>query len=203
MEKEWRNRMRFIIDMVFVSAMTILIITFQIPEAVGNASEKEFLKVLFSQGSNLATFVISFLVIAVYWVKNLEYFGVIEKIDKTFVWMQLLYLIFIMLLPVANLLFMLFPEGAGPRMLFSVLMILSGLIAYGGMYYAHRKNLLKKEFDFDYIKKFTKQLLSEPVIAAIAMGAAYINPYFWDAAFVLIPMVMVVSKKVKVKLAKR
>lgn len=196
-EKEWRDRMRFFIDLVFASAMTVLIITFQLPETLEKTTEAEFLKVLFSQGSNLVTFIISFLVIAVYWVKNLEYYGLIAKIDKSFIWMQLIYLIFIMLLPIANLLFMLFPEGAGPRVLFSVLMIGSGLIAYGGMYYAHRKELLHPDIDLTNARAFTKQLLTEPIIALIALGVAFINPYFWDLSFVLVPLALFLNKKIK------
>lgn len=71
--------------------MTVLIITFDIPQTVENITEQEFLKVLFRQGRNLAAFDISFLVIGVYWVKNLEYYSLIAKVDIPFVWMKLIY----------------------------------------------------------------------------------------------------------------
>jgi len=200
--KEWRDRLRFFIDMVFVSAMTILIIGFKIPEQLETANENEFLKVLINQGSSLAVFVITFLVISVYWVRNLEYFSMISKVNIPFIWMHLAYLISIMLLPVANLLFVLYPEGIGPRVLFSILMIISGLISYVGMFYAHRNNLLREDINVEEGGKFTKQLLSEPIIATLALVVSFINPYFWDITFVLIPIILVLAKKYKYRIIK-
>ncbi|UTW61286.1 DUF1211 domain-containing protein [bacterium SCSIO 12741] len=199
MVPEWRSRMRFIIDLVFASAMTVLILSFKIPETVPDQSTQTFMDILFQQSNSFSAFVISFLVITVYWVKNLESFNLIEKVDKSLIWFFMVYLIFIMLIPVANLLFVLFPSGHEPRVLFSIIMITSGLTAYGGVFYAHKKNLLKTEYDVNYMKTFTNQMLSEPIIAAIAMGLAFINPFFWDISFVLIPVIMVFSKKALLK----
>lgn len=200
---EWRSRMRFIIDIVFVSAMTVLILNFKIPDTVPDQSTSTFLKILFQQSNSFSAFVISFLVITVYWVKNLESFNLIEKLNKPMIWFQMIYLIFILLIPVANLLFVLFPTGHEPRVLFSIIMIVSGLISYGGMFYAFRKKLLKPEYDLHYVEAFTRQMLSEPIIALIALILAFINPFLWDVSFALIPLVLMTSKLVLVKLRNR
>ena len=202
-ESEWRTRLRNMIDLVFASAMTILIINFNIPATTDSMSSKEFIKILLNQSNNFSVFIISFLVISVYWVKNMEYYRMLKNIDKPIIWLHLLYLILVMMLPVANLIFTLFPSGIGIRVLFSIVMVLMGLITYSIMFYAHKKQYIDEVYDISYVELFTKQLLNEPVIAVIAAGLAFISPIYWDLSFILIPVAMALSKKIKVKLAKK
>lgn len=75
-------------------------------------------------------------------------------------------------------------------------MIGSGLIAYAGMFYAHRKRLLHPHVDLVYAKAFTKQLLAEPIIATFAVGMAFIHPHLWDLSFVLIPIALLLRKRI-------
>ena len=185
------------IDLVFASAMTILIITIDIPQSVESESTREFLRILVGQSPQFTLFIISFLVIAVYWIKNLEYFRMLKNVDKTIIWLHMLYLILIMQLPVINLLFGLFPLGIGIRVMFSVLMIGMGLITYFTMYYAYKKDFLHKRFELAYVKLFTRQLLNEPLVALIAGVVAFIQPMLWDLAFLLIPLLLIAGKKMK------
>ena len=199
LEKEWRKRLRFMIDLIFTSAMTILIINFNIPESVESESTQVFLRVLIGQSTQFTMFVISFLVIAVYWVKNLEYFRMIKNIDKTIIWSHMLYLILIMQLPVLNLMFGLFPMGLGIRVTFSILMIAMGLITFFIMYYAYRKGFLHNRFELSYVKVFTRQLLHEPTVALIAAALAFVQPVLWDLSFILIPLLLIAGKRIKAK----
>ncbi len=197
MQIEWRNRLRLITDLVFVSAMTILILNFNIPEVISQDPTLEFWDILLNQSNHFEIFIISFLTIGVYWVKHLEFFAIIKQVDQSLLWIFLCYLMIIMLLPIANLLFGLFPDGVSIRILFSVLMIIIGGLAFIGLQYAQQKQFIDKNYAKSYINNVSKQLLNEPLIALIGIFAALINPDFWDWTFVLIPIFMIYGKKYK------
>ncbi len=45
------------------------------------------------------------------------------------------------------------------------------------------------------IRETKRQILTEPLIAILAAGLAYINPIWWDIAFILVPVAFMARKK--------
>lgn len=64
--KEWRIRLRFLADIVFATAMTIMILKLKVPDFGHITGTAELAKFLLKQLSNTWVFLISFVVIAVY-----------------------------------------------------------------------------------------------------------------------------------------
>ena len=80
-------------DGVFAIAITLLTLQIAIPKD-GDLSQ-ELIGVL----PNLSAFVISFLVIGMYWVAHHRLFAIVERYDHRLLWLNLLTLFFIVLLP--------------------------------------------------------------------------------------------------------
>lgn len=90
--KEWRNRLRFLADIIFATAMTIMILNIEIPEFGHINDTRELAVFLLRQLNGMWVFFIAFIVIAVYWMKHLEHFGTIFIVNQTIIWFQLLFL---------------------------------------------------------------------------------------------------------------
>ena len=194
---EWRIRLRFLADIIFASAMTIMILNIEIPDFGHITETKELAIFLGKQLNNMWVFFIAFVVIAVYWMKHLEHFSAILIVNQTFIWFQLLFLGSIMLIPFWNTYITHFPENVAIRVFLSANMVLVGLFSYLSMNYAAnpKHRLLHDEVPDEMIKEAKRQILTEPAIAILAAGLAFIDPDYWDIAFILVPLLFMARKK--------
>ena len=195
--QEWRIRLRFLADIVFATAMTIMILKLEVPDFGHITSTAELAKFLLKQLSNMWVFLISFVVIAVYWMKHLEHFGVTLKVNQTYIWFQLFFLGLIMLIPFWNSYISLFPENVAIKVFMSLNMVLVGLFSFLSMNYAAnpKHRLILDKIPDDAILASKKQILTEPGIAIVAGALAFINSDFWDLAFIMVPILFMAREK--------
>ncbi len=195
--QEWRKRLRFLADIIFASAMTIMVFTIEIPEFGHITDSTELAAFLLKQLNSMWVFFIAFVVIAVYWMKHLEHFSAILIVNQTFIWFQLLFLVAIMLIPFWNNYIDQFPENVAIRVMLSANMVLVGGFSFLSLNYASnpKHRLLHDTITDKTIKESKRQILTEPSIAILAAGLAYINPIWWDLAFILIPIAFMARKK--------
>ncbi|MGB0806869.1 MAG: TMEM175 family protein [Salibacteraceae bacterium] len=200
--RDWRTRMRFLADIVFASAMTIMIFNLEIPALGEITNTSELGTFILKQLGGMGAFFISFIVVAVYWMKHLEHFGVTIKVDQTYMWFQILFLAFIMLVPFWNSYVTDFPDNEAIKVFFSLNMIFIGLFSYLSFNYASNPKhaLIHDSVTKESIKEAKTQILTEPALATVAAILVFIEPVLWDLAFIAIPVFFMLKKKlVKVK----
>ena len=89
-------------DLIFASAMTILILLLQFPTAEQIDSSDAFELYLDESLPRLYLFMVTFLIVAIYWVKDLEQFKYVIKTNNRHIWFQLGSMVFLILLPWVN-----------------------------------------------------------------------------------------------------
>ena len=195
--QEWRTRLRFLADIIFVTAMTIMILNVDIPEFGHITDAKQLTTFLLKQLNKMWVFFIVFMVISVYWMKHLEHFSVIRIVNQTFIWFQLLFLMSIMLIPFWNTYIEQFPDNIAIKILLSINMVLVGLFSFLSMNYAAnpKHRLLLENVTNDEVREAKRQILTEPAIAILAAGLVFIDPILWDIAFILVPLLFMARKK--------
>ena len=194
---EWRKRLRFMSDIIFATAMTIMILNLKIPGIGEITGTKELASFLLEQLTGMWFYFISFVVIAVYWMKHLEHFSTIPIVNQTFIWFQLFFLCSIMLIPFWNTYIEKFPENVAIRVFLSANMILVGLFSFLSLNYAGnpKHRLLHSNVSDEMLKATKVQILTEPAIALLAAGLVFIDILYWDLAFILIPIAFMLRKK--------
>ncbi len=195
--QEWRKRLRFLADIIFATAMTLMILNIEIPGAGEITDTKELATFLFKQMNSMWVFFISFIIIAVYWMKHLEHFSATLIVNQTFIWFQLLFLVSIMLIPFWNTYIESFPENIALRVFLSINMVLIGVFSFLSYNYAAnpKHRLLHESVSEKTIRDTKRQILTEPAIAILAAGLVYVNPILWDLAFILVPLLFMARKK--------
>ncbi len=195
--QEWRTRLRFLADIIFATAMTIMILNIDIPEFGHITDAKELATFLLKQLNKMWVFFIAFVIIAVYWMKHLEHFSVIKIVNPTFIWFQLLFLVSIMLIPFWNTYIEQFPENIALKVMLSINMVLVGGFSFLSMNYAAnpKHRLLLDNVTDQSITEAKRQILTEPAIAILAAGLVFVNPVLWDIAFILVPLLFMLRKK--------
>jgi len=90
-----------------------------------------------------------------------------------------------------------FPDNVGIRVLLSANMVIVGVFSFLSLNYAGnpKHRLLHSDVTDKILKEAKRQILTEPAIAILAAGLAYINVIFWDLAFILIPIAFMARKK--------
>jgi uncharacterized membrane protein len=194
---EWRKRLRFLADIIFATAMTIMILNLEIPEFGHITDTKELAAFLFKQLTSMWYYFISFVVIAVYWMKHLEHFSAIPIVNQTFIWFQLFLLCSVMLIPFWNTYIENFPDNVAIRVFLSINMVLVGVFSYLSLNYAGnpKHRLLHSDVTDKILKEAKLQILAEPTIAILAAGLAFIDVIYWDIAFILVPLLFMARKK--------
>jgi uncharacterized membrane protein len=194
---EWRKRLRFLSDIIFATAMTIMILNLKIPGIGEITGTKELATFLLEQLTGMWFYFISFVVIAVYWMKHLEHFSTIPIVNQTFIWFQLFFLCSIMLIPFWNTYIEKFPENVAIRVFLSANMMLVGLFSFLSLNYAGnpKHRLLHSDVSDEMLKTAKMQILTEPAIALLAAGLVFIDIIYWDLAFILIPIAFMLRKK--------
>jgi len=195
--QEWRKRLRFLADIIFATAMTVMILNLEIPEFGHITGTKELTNFLLKQLAGMWYYFISFVVIAVYWMKHLEHFSAIPIVNQTFIWFQLFFLCSIMLIPFWNTYIENFPDNVAIRVFLSANMVLVGVFSYLSLNYAGKPKhrLLHSDVTDKILKEAKLQILAEPAIAALAAGLAFIDIMYWDLAFILVPLLFIARKK--------
>lgn len=164
-------------DGVFAIAITLLAIELKVPH-IENASLKDSVRELMPLIPNVATFILSFLTIAIFWVNHHQLTRSIETVSKRIVWSNMVFLMFVTLIPFATTVM-----GENTNNTLSVLtysfILLGNSICFTGLrYFVHRH-------DGRTTIAFKRSLVG-PIIYSLAVLSAFFSietAYF----FLIIP----------------
>jgi uncharacterized membrane protein len=169
-------------DGVFAIAILLLLIDIKLP---AGASITDLGAVLRSLWPNYLAFFISFAVIGLYWTAHVRLFREIVRYNWGLVWLNLLYLLFIVIIPFST-------SVLSTHFARLSVIIYAATIACAGysntimrVYSTKGHRLISSRFGDIYIKNRMLLGLVAPTGFAISIGIAFINPfaaqYFWIA----------------------
>jgi uncharacterized membrane protein len=93
------SRIEAFSDGVFAIAITLLVLSLQVPNPPPGSPPLDVLRYLQDQAPNLRAYVVSFLVVGLFWMTHHRMFAHIERHDSTLMWLNLILLLFISFLP--------------------------------------------------------------------------------------------------------
>ena len=96
-----KGRLEQFSDGVFAIAITLLAIELKVPH-IENLDIKGSIKELIPLIPNIATFILSFLTIAIFWVNHHQMTRHLETVTRRIVWSNILFLMFVTLIPFAT-----------------------------------------------------------------------------------------------------
>ena len=173
-------------DGVFAIAILLLLIDIRLP---ANISTTDLGPALWSLWPNYLAFFISFVVIGLYWSAHVRIFREIERYDWVLVWLNLLYLFFIVIIPFAT-------SVLSTHFAKLSVIVYAAIIACAGymntvvrIYAVKGHRLISDKFGNAYIKRAILLSLIAPIGFTISIGLAFLNPsvsqYFWIAMLIV------------------
>jgi len=174
-------------DFIFALAMALMVIAFDRPNHVENMTDLEINTFLLSQLHPLATYAITFTLIAFYWISHSQQYRYLRKTNVTHLWISVIYLMGLFLVPLSNNLVMTFPHNLGAKLWFSLNIAAIGFLSSLSWWYATRdRQLVDCNLHGSTIRSIQVKTLIEPVFALISLGVAYLNQSTWDYFWVLL-----------------
>jgi uncharacterized membrane protein len=157
-------------DAVFAFAITLMALSIDIPDLPSNLTQAELLDRLYDLFPQFESYIISFAVIAIFWVSYHQVFNHIKGSHIIMVYLNLLFLLLITLLSLSTSLVINYGDYHIPYIIYSCMVILtSSLLALIWWHATNDKLLIDKNLHLLYIKGVMINLISIPLVFTISI----------------------------------
>lgn len=147
-----KSRLEAFSDGVFAIVITLLILDIRFPDV----DYSQFEATLVSLLPRILAYVMSFIIIGVYWVTHHNSMHAMRKTDRSFLWLNILLLLCISFIPFPTSLLGRYPFQAGPIIIYGFTLIASNLVGYLMIVYVwYHPHLASSEFSKTYLRSHT------------------------------------------------
>jgi len=138
------TRLEALTDGIFAVAMTLLVFEIRLPET---GQTGDVLGYVIKLWPNFLSFVISFIVLGMFWVGHHTEFRYVKRLDHTLIWLNIFYLLFISLVPFSAGLLGRYASTEGAIMIYGIHLIILVLVQYIIWRHARSNNLIDPLMD--------------------------------------------------------
>jgi uncharacterized membrane protein len=196
------DRVLFFSDAVFAIAMTLLAVNIRVPDLVSSA-----LTQLQDSLPRIFGFAISFVVIGLFWIGHHTTFRHITALDRTIIWVNLLFLGLIAFLPYPTALLSaplrpgLSPQAAdasraAATIFYAVCVSAAGLAQFAIWLYALRAGLVSARVTRPLRRYFAARMLRTPVVFLLSIPVAVVSPNIASYVWLLVVVVGFASRRI-------
>jgi len=183
------NRLETLADGVFAIVMTILVLDLRVPEVLGAGGLAGDLAALWPR---FATYSISFIVLGVYWFAHHQIFHFLARVNRTLVWLNILFFMGIALVPFAASLLGSFPEDRVAVGFYGILLALLALLGYVIWWYmTGNRGLVDQELDPELVRKIRFWLMGGPAGTLVAVGLSFVSTFLSLLVYLVVPVIYI------------
>ncbi len=181
-----KSRLEAFSDGVFAIVITLLILNVKLPET----DYKNLSKALTDILPSIGVYILSFLLVGMYWMFHHYAFTLITKVNGTILWMNIIFLLFISFLPFPTLLMGKYPFQTLPVIIYgSNLLLANGTGLFFILYIRNHRDLASDIFT-DEVLRMQMQLYLTVNLAYII---AIIIGWWWPTISCIIFALMALS----------
>jgi len=182
------NRLESLSDGVLAIAMTLLVIELSVPMLLKINAEEQLKIKLFEMWPKFAAYGLSFLILGIFWFFHHFLFHYIKRSDGRFVWLNILFLMFVALIPFSTALIGEYSIYARLAVMFYgangfIIMLMLNMMWW---YATKNRRLVDKDIREKDIKNVQIRFLLSALLALIAIGLSFINSRFGIAIYIII-----------------
>jgi uncharacterized membrane protein len=180
-----KHRIEALVDGIFAVAMTLLVIDLRLPERAHLTSEAVLQHALLDLVPNLMSWLISFFVLAIFWIANHRLYSHVRHPDQGLLWLTILNLAGAALLPFASAVSAQFPSFTA-QLIYSGVMILMGVSTFLIARHIYRHPALcAHPMPEGAYRAVLGRSCGAMTIAALAALASFYKPGMSNAVFML------------------
>jgi len=181
---------------VFSIAITLLVLNLHVPTVPGKLLDQ-----LRTQWPSLLSYLLSFVIVGIYWVAHHNMFHYIKRSDRPFLWINILLLMCVAFIP--------FPAGllgqySGQRI--SLITYASSLILTNLMlsllwwYATSNHRLVDQDIDPHFVRTVNRRNMTAPVVYLVSIGLSFLSPLASLIVFFLFPLYYIIPSHIDLHL---
>jgi uncharacterized membrane protein len=181
------HRLAALTDGVFAIVMTLLVLEISIPEIAPSSLHAELPRRLLELWPKLLSYVISFIVLGIFWYLHHLAFHYIKRSDNGLIWLNIFFLMFIALIPFSTALFGSYKTEPLPLIIYAINIILAlvmRLILF--TYAAGKHRLVDRDISSRLVKWDRLITLGFSLIFMLMIGVSFISVAAARSVFALL-----------------
>lgn len=168
-----KSRLEAFSDGVFAIAITLLVLNIRIPDV----PYSQLPQALFHALPSISTYVMSFVVIGIYWISHHQSSQYLEKTNRVLLWLNLFLLMLVSFMPFPTSLLGRYPFKEIPVMIYGINLIAANLTGFIILLYVYyHKDLASPKFTKEALKKQLPVYISVNAIYFIAILLSFFAP---------------------------
>ena len=169
-----KQRLEAFSDGVFAIVITLLILDIRIPEVQPPDLPAALVTIL----PQLLTYVLSFFIVGLYWHLHHQVAAQVKQIDGAFIWLNLVWLLFVSVLPFPTALLGRYPLQPIPLTIYGINLILVNVTGFVILvYFKNHPELRFQPMSSAELRATAPIYVAVNSLYAIAIGAAWIFPW--------------------------
>lgn len=179
------TRIEALADGIFAIVMTLLVLELHVP-----THQADLIPELIALLPKLLSLIISFVILSVYWSSHHILFSYIKKSTFNFMWLNIIFLLFISLIPFSAALLGAYPFNPLAQVIYGIHLICCGLLVYSGWSYARRHDLVEQErISDELVRNARHKILLPPFLYSLGILTALFDVHLSLLFFILGPLI--------------
>jgi uncharacterized membrane protein len=189
-----KRRIEAFSDGVYAIAITLLILEIKIPEVEYEHLSDAILKIM----PNLASYIMSFWVIGLYWTFHHMYFDRIKKINGNIILLNFASLLLVSFMPFPTSLMGRYPFTTIPVMIYGACLLTLNMFGFATFYYiCQNPDITKEKYNIDFFKSQMPVYAWVNVPYVLALFIALWVPWFSYLIFVFVLLGVSINTLIK------
>lgn len=182
-----KERLQTLVDGIFAIAMTLLVLEIHVPSLLVATDSAALLANIVELLPKIGAFVVSFVILGMFWVAHHTEFHYIKKLDHRLIWLNIFYLLFVCLVPFSAALLGSYIYNQTAITVYGVNLILLVLIHFFMWEHVKRQPKLLIEYLDQRINKLVSSISFFAVLAyVLAIALSFWQP---EAALIVFAIV--------------
>ncbi|MCE5213329.1 MAG: DUF1211 domain-containing protein [Methanobacterium sp.] len=189
------KRLETLVDGIFAIAMTLLVLSLVVPQINGPLSNQAIENTLYQLLPNLTAVVMSFLLLAIFWNIHHRTFKHIKYVNGTILWSNIIFLLFIVLVPFSSSLVGDYGDYSISHIIFNLNLLGIALFLYLNWFFAEKSEFIHEKVDKSHIIMIKRVNALFIIIALCALTLSIVIPHWSEWMYLLIiPLEYVIKR---------
>jgi len=180
-------------DAIMAIIMTILVLDLKIPAIQSGSNVHQYIIALAPLFPKIISFILSFIMIAIYWINHNNFFHYVEKVTIGFIWINTFWLLSLSFLPFPTSLLGAHPADQFPIMLYGFNLLICACCFFLLRKYAGKHNLLAADCNQRELLG-PKQSLPAIILSLSAIILSFASVYLSLLCFAVFPIIYLIPK---------
>jgi uncharacterized membrane protein len=191
------ERVAALSDGVFSIAMTLLVLDLRVPATEAVHSESDLWKALAALAPRLLPYLMTFMTLGIFWVGQQTQLTYVERGDRNFAWIQIVFLLAVSLTPFSTALLAEFITYRTALLIYWSNVLLLGIMLYASWAYANRAGLVKGETTEEIRRAIDRRIVIAQSLYAFGAALCIINTYVSIAFIVLLQLNYAIAPRIR------